>query len=110
MDRLETPREIETEAPPPATSTGLLDGWMNRAELAAELGVCVDTLMRWERRRYGPKCVKAGRKALYKRSTVLTWLDAQENEAPEIEVPRGKRRNTKATRPSRTPRIGGRAA
>lgn len=110
MTPVETPQEIETEAPPPEASTGLLDGWMSRAELAAELGICVDTLMRWERRRYGPKCVKAGRKALYKRSTVLTWLDAQESAAPEIEAPRTKRRSIKAARPARTPRIGGRVA
>lgn len=106
------PNEIQPE-PPIDTSTpetNLLNGWMSRAELAEELGVCVDTLMRWERRRYGPKCVKAGRKALYKRSTVLAWLDAQEKAAPEIEAPRGKRRGSKAARPARTPRIGGRGA
>ncbi|MDP7151716.1 MAG: transcriptional regulator [Paracoccaceae bacterium] len=83
---------------------------MSRAELAEALGVCVDTLIRWERRRYGPKCVKAGRKALYKRSTVLAWLDAQENTAPEIETSTGKRRTPKTARPARPPRIGGRAA
>lgn len=110
MDRMETPQEIETETPAAEASTGLLDGWMSRAELAAELGVCVDTLMRWERRRYGPKCVKAGRKALYKRSTVLAWLDAQESAAPEIEAPRTKRRSVKPARPARASRIGGRAA
>ena len=109
MDRIEIQPEPQIETPPQENSTSLLDSWMSRAELAEELGLCVDTLMRWERRRYGPKCVKAGRKALYKRSTVLAWLDAQESAAPEIETPRGKRRNSKATRPSRTPRIGGRA-
>lgn len=110
MDRLETSPELITETPPQETSTNLLDGWMSRAELAAELGVCVDTLMRWERRRYGPKCVKAGRKALYKRSTVLAWLEAQESAAPEIEAPRTKRRSSRSAPSSRTPRIGGRVA
>lgn len=109
MDRLETSPEPRIETIPPETSAGLLDGWMSRAELAAELGVCVDTLMRWERRRYGPKCVKAGRKALYKRSTVLAWLEAQESAAPEIEAPRTKRRSVKPARPSRALRVGGRA-
>ena len=109
MDRLETSPELISETLPQETSTSLLDGWMSRAELAAELGVCVDTLMRWDRRRYGPKCVKAGRKTLYKRSTVLAWLEAQESAAPEIETPRGKRRSVKAARPKRTPHIGGRA-
>lgn len=110
MPPVETPHEIETEAPHSETSGSLLDGWMSRAELAEELGVCVDTLMRWERRRYGPKCVKAGRKALYKRSTVLAWLDAQESAAPEIETPRSRHRSPKRPSSSRTPRIGGRAA
>lgn len=110
MDRLETFPDPRIETPPQETNTSLLDGWMSRAELAAELGVCVDTLMRWDRRRYGPKCVKAGRKALYKRSTVLAWLEAQESAAPEIETPRGKRRSVKAARPARASRIGGRAA
>lgn len=109
MNRIEIQPEPRNETIPPEASTSLLDGWMSRAELAEELGVCVDTLMRWERRRYGPKCVKAGRKALYKRCTVLAWLDAQESAAPEIEAPRTKRRNAKTTRPARTPRIGGRA-
>ena len=109
MDRTEIQTDPQVEIPPQEISGNLLDGWMSRAELAAELGVCADTLMRWERRRYGPKCVKAGRKALYKRSTVLAWLEAQESAAPEIEAPRKKRRLPKAARPSRTPRIGGRA-
>ncbi len=109
MDRIEIQTEPQIETPTQETSGSLLDGWMSRAELAAELGVCVDTLMRWERRRYGPKCVKAGRKALYKRSTVLAWLEAQESAAPEIEAPRKKRRGSKPAHPARTPRIGGRA-
>lgn len=109
MDRTEIQTEPQIETPHPDACTSLLDGWMSRAELAEELGVCVDTLMRWERRRYGPKCVKAGRKALYKRSTVLAWLEAQESAAPEIEAPRTKRRPPKAARPARATRIGGRA-
>ena len=107
MPPVETPHEIETETPPQEISGGLLDGWMSRTELAAELGVCVDTLMRWERRRYGPKCVKAGRKALYKRSTVLAWLEAQESAVPEIETPHSRGRSPKRPLSSR---IGGRKA
>ena len=110
MAPVKTPHEIATETPPRESNAGLLDGWMSRAELADALGVCVDTLIRWERRRYGPKCVKAGRKALYKCSTVLTWLEAQESAAPEIETPRGTRQAHKTARPPRAPRIGGRAA
>ena len=109
MDRTEIQTEPRIETSPQETRTSLLDGWMSRTELAEELRVCADTLMRWERRRYGPKCVKAGRKALYKRSTVLAWLEAQESAAPELEAPSGKRRTSKAPRPSHTPRIGGRS-
>lgn len=107
MDRTEIQTEPQIETQHPEASANLLDGWMSRAELAAELGFCVDTLMRWERRRYGPKCVKAGRKALYKRSTVLAWLEAQESAVPEIETPHSRGRSPKRPLSSR---IGGRKA
>jgi hypothetical protein len=31
----------------------LLDGWLDRAELARQLALSVDTLQRWETRRVG---------------------------------------------------------
>ena len=43
----------------------LLDGWLTRAQLAAELGVSPDTLERWDRRRIGPPCARIGRATLY---------------------------------------------
>lgn len=43
----------------------LLDGWLDRAELARQLALSVDTLQRWETRRVGPPCVRVGRKVLY---------------------------------------------
>ena len=42
----------------------LLDGWLDRAELARQLALSVDTLQRWETRRVGPPCVRVGRKVL----------------------------------------------
>lgn len=56
----------------------LLQEWISRAELAQELGVCVETLRRWADARRGPAFVRAGRKILYRRSSVLKWLEEQE--------------------------------
>ena len=56
----------------------LLVGWISRQDLARELGLTVDTLGRWQRQRSGPACVKAGRKVLYRRSAVESWLEAKE--------------------------------
>ena len=41
---------------------GVLTGWISRLDLALELDLTVDTLRRWEARRFGPPCVRAGRK------------------------------------------------
>ena len=59
-------------------NTGLLTGWLNRAELAQELALSVDTLQRWETRRMGPPCVRVGRKVLYRMEAVRDWLRDQE--------------------------------
>ena len=58
--------------------TGLLQGWLNRAELARELTLSVDTLQRWETRRMGPPCVRVGRRILYRMEAVRDWLREQE--------------------------------
>ena len=70
MERMDT----ALQEPPKA----LLAGWISRKELAGELNLAVDTLGRWEARRVGPPCVRAGRKVLYRRSAVQDWLQAQE--------------------------------
>ncbi|WP_299847805.1 helix-turn-helix domain-containing protein [uncultured Paracoccus sp.] len=62
----------------PALEPRLLRGWISRYDLAQELGLSVDTLGRWERRRKGPACVRAGRKVLYRMSVVQDWLQSQE--------------------------------
>lgn len=61
------PRSAEQ---PPA----VLEEWLTRAELAAELGVTVDTLSRWECRHSGPMCVRVGRRVMYRRANVEKWL------------------------------------
>ena len=69
---MQPPTETET------TSAALLSGWISRKDLADALCVTVDTLGRWEARRFGPPCVRAGRMVLYRRRVVQDWLGAQE--------------------------------
>ena len=62
----------------PEVDTGLLTGRLNRADLARELTLTVDTLQRWETRRMGPPCVRVGRKVIYRMEAVRDWLREQE--------------------------------
>lgn len=82
----------EGSAVAPGTPGGkLLQGWISRTDLARELGVCEETLRRWADARRGPPFVKAGRKILYRRSTVLEWLEKQEDAAPRRARAGGRR-------------------
>ena len=67
----------------------LLSGWISRKDLADALCVTVDTLGRWEARRFGPPCVRAGRMVLYRRRVVHDWLGAQE--MPRAKVAGGRK-------------------
>ena len=49
----------------------------------------VYTLGRWEARRFGPPCVRAGRMVLYRRRVVQDWLGAQE--MPRAKVAGGRK-------------------
>ena len=42
----------------------------------------VETLRRWEGQRFGPPCVRAGRKVFYRRDGVRDWLQLQEVPVP----------------------------
>ena len=55
-----------------------MGGWLSRAQVAAEIGVSVDTLQRWETRRIGPPCVRIGRKVLYRAEAFREWLISRE--------------------------------
>ena len=77
-------------APKEKTRT-LLTGWISRLDLALELGLSVDTLRRWEARRTGPPCVRAGRKVYYRRTAVEKWLEEQERNAPRRRRAGGRR-------------------
>ncbi|AMY71298.1 helix-turn-helix domain-containing protein [Frigidibacter mobilis] len=76
----------QTEQDP--ASLALLSGWITRKDLAQALRVTVDTLGRWEARRVGPPCVRAGRMVLYRRRAVQDWLAAQE--MPRAKVAGGR--------------------
>ena len=65
-----------------SAASGLLGGWISRLDLALELGLTVDTLRRWEAQRFGPPCVRAGRKVYYRRDAVHDWLQLQEVPSP----------------------------
>lgn len=71
-----------TETSRRSAAAGLLGGWISRLDLALELGVTVDTLRRWEALRFGPLCVRAGRKVYYRRDGVHDWLQLQEVPSP----------------------------
>ena len=80
---------IQSQTEPETTATALLSGWISRKGLADALGVTVDTLGRWEARRVGPPCVRAGRMVLYRRRAVEDWLAAQE--MPRAKTAGGRR-------------------
>ncbi|WP_111735816.1 helix-turn-helix domain-containing protein [Roseovarius amoyensis] len=86
-----TPGEQTTTASPGANTAALLQGWISRTDLARELGVCEETLRRWADARRGPAFVKAGRKILYRRATVLEWLETQEEVSPRRTRAGGRR-------------------
>ncbi len=67
----------------------LLGGWLSRAQVAAEIGVSVDTLQRWETRRIGPPCVRIGRKVLYRAEAFRGWLISREPAPLAIKGQRG---------------------
>ena len=69
---------MQPQTEPDQASPALLSGWITRKDLAEALRVTVDTLGRWEARRVGPPCVRAGRMVLYRRRAVQDWLAAQE--------------------------------
>ena len=59
----------------------LLADFLTQEEAAAELRVCEQTLHRWRRLDEGPPITKLGRRTLYRRSSLQTWLRAQERRA-----------------------------
>ena len=74
---------MQTIAPAPeGQPLNLLADWISREQLAGELGIACDTLARWEARQIGPPCTRIGRKVLYRRTSVESWINAQEKTRP----------------------------
>lgn len=61
------------------TKPTLLDEWMTRKELAAELGVSERTLLNWKVQRIGPPLIRLKKQTLYRREAVREWLRSQES-------------------------------
>jgi hypothetical protein len=59
----------------------LLADFLTQKEAAAELRVCERTLDRWRWLDEGPPITKLGRRTLYRRSSLKTWLRTQERRA-----------------------------
>jgi hypothetical protein len=67
-----------TPTDPPVAAISVLDGWLSRDELGAQLGLSASTLKRWEGARTGPPCVRVGRRIVYRLEAVRDWLREQE--------------------------------
>ncbi len=63
------------------TTEQLLSDYIEKDEAAAELNVCGRTLDRWHQLKEGPPRVTIGRRILYRRSSVATWLASREQPA-----------------------------
>lgn len=59
-------------------ATQVLEGYLRREQLAAELGKSVRTLDRWETSRMGPPRVVCGKSILYRVESVRDWLRSRE--------------------------------
>ncbi len=58
----------------------LLDDYLTRDELAAQLGKSPRTIQRWDRLRIGPVPTVIGNSKVFRRADVQKWLDAQRRE------------------------------
>jgi predicted DNA-binding transcriptional regulator AlpA len=59
----------------------VLSDYLNRAQLAAELGICMRTLIRWEAQGDAPPITKLGRRPYFRRAAVDQWLASRERVA-----------------------------
>lgn len=56
----------------------VLADFLSQREAASELKVCERTLDRWRRLGEGPPITKLGRRILYRRTSLQSWLRARE--------------------------------
>lgn len=56
----------------------ILNDYLTRDQLAAELRVCPRTVMRWQAQPDGIPYTQIGGRILYRRASVLEWLESHE--------------------------------
>lgn len=56
------------------------DGLLDEAEMTRLLRISPSTARQWRHQAKGPRYLKVGRKALYRRSSLEEWLAAQERQ------------------------------
>jgi len=55
-------------------------------QLASELSVAPKTVRKWRSMHQAPKSLKVGRRILFRREDVQTWLDTQAEEQAETQA------------------------
>jgi DNA-binding transcriptional MerR regulator len=56
----------------------ILEGYLKPAELAAQLGITLRTLRRWEQKRIAPPRTAVERQIFYKVASVQAWMESRE--------------------------------
>lgn len=56
----------------------VLSAWVNREQLALQLGVTCGTLARWGTEGVGPAYIRIGKRVFYRVLTVEEWLVSEE--------------------------------
>lgn len=62
-------------------TTGILDEYVSRKQLAADLKLAEATLIRWEKDGKGPPVTRIGRDVVYSIPSFKKWLREQERAA-----------------------------
>ncbi len=70
-------RNSSRKRPPAGGVSTLLAGYFNRAELAADLGVCQRSVARYEQNEGLPYITTGGRR-MYHRAAIMAWLEARQ--------------------------------
>src|ERR1700726_1304547 len=73
-------KQQRQQAQAPLSPIPLLDDYLTREQLAAELDKCLRTLDRWHSMRIGPPRTMIGRVPMYRRNSVAAWIERQEKD------------------------------
>jgi len=74
----------------------VLEGYLERDQLASELNKSARTIDRWHAMGVGPPRVLIGRKPYYKRASVLAWLERHERDPERERVQKGRSRGRRS--------------